>query len=133
MTDILEISINGYLGSLSYQSAMLSTLYALMEGASEVLGIRRADIDGTLFYREHGQAHFIVSDTVPGGAGHVSRILRKLPDVFRAGLKRVNQCDCGVDTSCYSCLRNYRNQYFHDELQRGLAIRVLEAILGRHS
>ncbi len=134
MTDILEIGMDGFFASSPYQPTMLSTLYALMEGASEVLGIRRDDIDGTIFYREYGKpAHFILYDTVPGGAGHVARILKKLPDVFHAALGKMEQCDCGLETSCYSCLRNYRNQYFHDELQRGLAIQFLEMVLGKSS
>jgi hypothetical protein len=41
----------------------------------------------------------------------------------------VDQCECGEETSCYECLRNYRNQSFHDRLQRGLARDFLDGLL----
>jgi hypothetical protein len=33
----------------------------------------------------------------------------------------VARCECGEDTSCYQCLRNYYNQFCHDDLRRGPA------------
>ena len=41
--------------------------------------------------------------------------------VFQAAYERVNRECCGPETSCYECLRNYRNQMYHPELKRGLA------------
>ena len=128
MTSVLEIKFAG----VQYgQAAMLSALYAILDGASEELGIRRDDIDGTLFHRDFQEApHLILYDTVAGGAGHVDRIHDKLSKVFATALGKVERCECGLDTSCYNCLRNYRNQFFHDSLQRGMAIDLLKASLG---
>jgi ATP-dependent helicase YprA (DUF1998 family) len=105
-------------------------LYALLEGASETLGIRRQDLDGTL-YRYDGALPpaIVLFDNVPGGAGHVRRIADEMEDVFHAAWKRVDQCECGEETSCYECLRNYRNQFFHDQLERGLARDFLHVLL----
>jgi len=127
MTNVLELKFEGIRFE---QAAMLSTLYAILDGASEELGIRRDDIDGTLFYRDfHQSPHLILFDTVPGGAGHVDRISKNLKKVFDTALIKVKNCECGKDTSCYNCLRNYRNQFFHDVLQRGMAIDILEEVL----
>ncbi len=38
-------------------------------------------------------------------------------------------CGCAEETSCYGCLRNYSNQYFHDEISRGLASRYIDWLL----
>ena len=109
---------------------MLSLMYALLEGASESQGIRRSDIDGTLYYRSGGEApSIILFDAVPGGAGHVENIKDHLQDAVREGYKKVKNCQCGEDTSCYNCLRNYSNQRFHDDLQRGYAIKTMEMLL----
>ena len=43
-------------------------------------------------------------------------------------LERVETCDCGEETSCYGCLRNYKNQRIHDILRRDLALKVLRRI-----
>ena len=51
----------------------------------------------------------ILFDNVPGGAGHVKRLIHgdKLLEVFESALNKLENCTCGEETSCYSCLRNY--------------------------
>lgn len=131
LTDVLEISIQGIPNNLSKDPVYKSFLYALLEGASEAQGIRRDDIDGTLYKRTYGESpSFILYDSVPGGAGHVENIKNNLRNAAEMALKKMKSCNCGEDTSCYNCLRNYRNQRVHDELQRGYAIQLLRLLLG---
>ena len=133
LTDVLELRIYGTSSLLRNPNAMRSLMYALLDGASKTLGIRRDDIDGTLFYRNYGDPpSLILFDTVPGGAGHVEHVRNSLRQAAEAGLKKVETCQCGQpngDTSCYNCLRNYRNQRYHDELQRIYAIQLLKMIV----
>ncbi|MCS7222915.1 MAG: DUF1998 domain-containing protein, partial [Anaerolineae bacterium] len=65
----------------------------------------------------------------PGGAALVQRILDDPVPVFRAAWRRVARCECGEETSCYQCLRNYYNQFCHDDLRRGLARDFLASLL----
>lgn len=133
MTDVLEICITGLSYGESKMNAMLSLLYALLEGASIAQGIRRSDIDGTLYYRTWGQTpSIILYDSVPGGAGHVENIKDHLREAMFEAYQRVRKCECGEDTSCYNCLRNYNNQRVHDVLQRGYAISLLRQLLGNN-
>jgi hypothetical protein len=125
LTDVLEIRI----GTAMDEDTALSVLYALIEGAAS-LTISREDIDGALFtYATDAAPGFIIFDAVPGGAGHAQRIGRDLEPVLRAALSRVELCSCGAETSCYTCLRSYRNQRFHEQLSRGAAAAVLRSIL----
>ena len=39
-------------------------------------------------------------------------------------------CECGPETSCYTCLRSYSNQLYHEQLSRGAAAEVLRLVLG---
>ena len=113
-----------------------SLLYGLLEGSADALDVDRADIDGCLYPWDGdplSQA-LVLFDNVPGGAGHVRR-LAESPERLRAMLARARQmieaCECGGeegDTSCYGCLRNYRNQFYHDELKRGLAMGFLRQL-----
>ena len=122
MTDVLELKFKGITLNGVQDGTWRSLLYALLEGASEALGIRREDIDGTLYYDP--QSHIpslILYDDVPGGAGHVKRILNNIEDMLRVAKERVSFDCCGPETSCTECLRNFRNQPYHDELKRGLA------------
>lgn len=130
MTDVLEIKTT--LPIYSYPD-VYSFLYALIDGASDELGIRRQDIDGTIFPQGAGQPPtLILYDNVPGGAGHVQRIYDDLRGTFVASLERLETCECGLETSCYNCLRNYNNQYFHDILQRGSALQNLRKLVSQN-
>ena len=114
---------------VSEGSKYSSLLYALLEGASEALGIARADISGCIDF-EGSQPALILFDEATGGAGHVKRIFNNLELVLQVALKRVNgDCGCGPETSCYGCLRNYNNQFEHEVLVRGMAKEYLEWIL----
>lgn len=129
MTDVLELTFGT---AIRTEGAIYSLLYAILDGASEALNIQRTDIHGAYYYRSAGGfPSLILYDDVPGGAGHVKRIYNNVRPTLEAALKRINHCECGLETSCYNCLRNYQNQFIHDKLQRGLAVALLEEILGR--
>jgi ATP-dependent helicase YprA (DUF1998 family) len=106
-----------------------STLYALLEGASERLQISRDDIDGALYPTPGGRTSLVIFDAVPGGAGRAIRIVRSFAEVVRAALDRMERCDCGEETSCYGCLRGYRNQPFHGQLRRGAVTNFLRPLI----
>lgn len=123
LSDVLELKV----GLSSLSDAVESLLYALIEGAA-VLGIPRDDLAGTLSH----DGSLVIFDAVPGGAGHAQRIHDNLIAVMETALDRMRSCpDCEIDSSCYSCLRSYSNQRSHDRLRRGLAIEMLELLLGR--
>ena len=136
-TDILSIrfiqpEVTGY-------EQALSLLYGILAGASKAIGVERDDISGCLkwFYNsECGRANFgfVLYDKTPGGAGHVRRIqdAKMLDCVLRETLNLIKSCTCGgeaMDTSCYSCLRNYYNQKYHELLQRRYVVEFLEKAL----
>ena len=123
LTDVVEIRIGEPIAHHEARSA----LYALLE-ACEALDIARSDVDGTLHYYAANHPVFVLFDAVPGGAGHTLRIGKRLPELVAAARERVESCECGPETSCYSCLRGYGNQIWHEILSRGAAARVLDRI-----
>lgn len=125
ITDVLEIRPSVAMP----RSAALSVLHALVTGAV-VLGVPDNDIGGVLRPLDSGRYGLVLYDTVPGGAGHVTSIARRLGELFAAALRRVAGCSCGIETSCYGCLRNYRNERVHDDLCRQYAIHYLETLIG---
>ncbi len=131
-TDVVIIDFMEH-NSTSYEKS-ISALYAILNAMSTELGIDIDDIGGTLSWSEkYGTKGYtlVLYDTVAGGAGHVSR-LKNNPDelarVFREAYRRMESCTC--DTSCYSCLRSYRNQRLHEVLDRHLAMEFLEPLQG---
>lgn len=120
------------LGGESQLSPLLespSVLYAVLEGASRGLDIARDDIDGALYRSDDDHAELAFFDTVPGGAGNVLRIGQHLRDVLERALTVVASCECGEETSCYACLRTFRNERLHDQLRRGEATELLSSLL----
>jgi hypothetical protein len=110
----------------------LSFLYTFLEGVSIALGIERTDIDGVLEHNLVMQSFdILLYDNVPGGAGHVKRLLSKEAIVgsLKAGLNKGSKGCCDENTSCYNCLRNYYNQSYHNKLVRKLAMDVIQQIL----
>ncbi len=128
-TDIVEITFDRIASGRADLARWRSVLYALLEGASDRLDISRDDIDGTLYPKAGRETAVVVFDAVPGGAGGAMRIARSFPAVLNAALRRVERCDCGEETSCYGCLRNFRNQAFHEELRRGDALAFLRPLV----
>lgn len=128
LTDVLELRLDV---PRFGDEAALSTLYALL-AATPAAGVRLGEMDGTVFrYSPAHSVALILIDDVPGGAGHALRVSGSLRAVFEAARRNVARCECGVDSSCYSCLRHYRNQRWHDVLTRQAALEVLDAVLGR--
>jgi len=133
-TDVVQIQFQSFEFG-DYEEA-LSILYGLLEGISRYLNVERNDISGTLQWYNNprsGRGNFalILFDSTPGGAGHVRRINEPgaLEGVIRETLRLMKACNCGgeqMDTSCYSCIRNYNNQRVHDKLKRRYVVDFLE-------
>lgn len=129
LTDVIELRFMTF-EQLENEKLWRSLTYALLEGASRALAIRRDDIDGTIYrFDKAGRPAIILYDNVPGGAGHVQRIYQELEAVLQRAFDHVNSDCCGPETSCYECLRTYRNQVYHDQLERGLARDFLQKCL----
>jgi len=110
-----------------------SLAYALVEGAAETLGVPSIDLSVTVAYStDEAIPPIVLYDNVPGGAGLVARLEEraKLHECLAAAQNRVSGgCGCPENTSCYGCLRSYRNQFAHHHLRRGPVMRYLEAVL----
>ncbi|HEX5542249.1 MAG TPA: DEAD/DEAH box helicase [Micromonospora sp.] len=130
-TDVLDLAVTGSMVENLDEGVWRSMAYSLVEGAVLALEISRDDIDGTVYRTEAGRNVIMLYDTVPGGAGHVQRIAQRLPEVLDQALRRVSDCECGAETSCYRCLRVFRNERYHEQLRRGVAADVLGRLLGK--
>jgi ATP-dependent helicase YprA (DUF1998 family) len=129
-SDILRLDFPvKYVKQIPEHDQWVTLLYALLEGASDALGISRDDINGCLD-RSGITPSIILFDETAGGAGHVKRIYSQMESVLRAAYLRVDgHWGCGEETSCYGCLRCYSNQLDHKILSRGMAKEYLEWLL----
>lgn len=135
LTDVVRIRFDNYV--IEDWEHGLSILYGFLRGACSYLNIEENDISGCLQYEPvDGRPNYsiVVFDNTPGGAGHAKRLDNEnaLHSILTHTLKMMKGCVCGGevgDSSCYSCLRSYKNQKYHDLLKRKYVIEFVEQIL----
>lgn len=132
-TDVVQIEFenNPIATNLGCRNEMYSLLTAILNAISEELQIERNDISGCVKLKDN-HYELALYDAVPGGAGHVKRLLDDTGDtlflILKSAKDKMEQCKC--DTSCYNCLRSYSNQKHHDQLDKHHVINLLEPYLG---
>ncbi|CCK63174.1 DEAD/DEAH box helicase [Mycobacterium canetti] len=129
-SDVVEFTFDGVQYRWDEEANWLSSLYAILEGASHALEISRDDIDGALSWSADHRRSIVIFDTVPGGAGAAKKIAENVGMVLESAVNRVKTCECGDETSCYGCLRSYRNARFHEDLSRRGALQILGGVAG---
>ncbi len=86
---------------------------ALLAGAGDLLELEPYELAAFPRSARPGDVadEVVFYETVPGGAGYVEEMARRLPEVARAAQQRLygHQCLRG----CYLCLKHYRNQRWH--------------------
>ena len=112
-----------------------SLAYAVLLGATDTMEVPDADLNVTITGgASPNEAAIVLYDNVPGGAGLVAQL--EDPIVFRRMLVRARERlegNCGCDSSCYGCLRSYRNQFAHPFLNRKRALSFLDPVLGQQA
>jgi hypothetical protein len=136
-TDVVQLKFLNL--DLADWNQAVSVLHGILKGVSTYLNIEQNDIAGCLQYfhnelMDQGNYGLILYDRTPGGAGHVRRLNhpKVLEGVLKETLYLMEDCDCGGedgDSSCYTCLRGYYNQKYHDILNRRDVIVFLKRIL----
>ena len=104
-----------------------SVAYAVLLGAAVTLDVPDTDLNVTITGGDNpGESSIVLYDNVPGGAGLVAQLERE--EVFGQVLDNARERvegNCGCDSSCYGCLRSYRNQFAHPHLDRNRVLEVL--------
>jgi ATP-dependent helicase YprA (DUF1998 family) len=109
------------------RSALSSMAEALSQAATRVLQIDEGELEAqwSPVQGDEWAADIYVYDTLAGGAGYARSFGEpgNLEAIFQAAAKLLQDCSC--ESSCYDCLRNYGNRFFHGALDRHLAAALL--------
>ncbi len=105
-------------GNSSYSHTMITLAEALLAGAAEVLELEPFELSAfTRKHREDSEIEEIVFyENVAGGAGYVEEMAGRFPEVAKAALERLFNHEC--PGACYQCLKHYRNQQWHNFLDK---------------
>jgi hypothetical protein len=116
------------IGRTSLSPTAVTLAEALLAGAGDLLELEPYELAAfPRIAREDDVADEIVFyETVPGGAGYVEEMARRLPEVAEAARARLygHQCARG----CYLCLKHYGNQRWHAFFDKDAIRDILSAI-----
>lgn len=139
ITDILLISlrvddpIRLPPGLPATEIALRTLSEALAKAAATILDLEASEIqaDFRAALTDDGQsgleAEIYLYDTLAGGAGFAREAGQRAAEVLREALRLLGSCTC--DSSCYRCLRSFKNKFEHGRLDRFLGRDLLMYVL----
>lgn len=141
ITDILLISLKvddplrltpGYLPT---EVALRTVSEALSAAACNLLELESTEIQAefrpalTSRGNEGYEAEIYLYDTLSGGAGFVRQASKLGAELLKEALCLLGDCHENCDSSCYRCLRSYKNKFEHSLLDRHIGKSLLEYVL----
>jgi hypothetical protein len=119
----------------STRIALRTLSEALTATACAILGIHSAELQAefrpalTPRGRMGIEAEIYLYDTLPGGAGFSQRAGRLGMKLFDETLGLLESCPTDCQSSCYRCLRSYKNKFDHGQLDRHIGASLLRYLL----
>lgn len=110
------------------KEAAYSVMEALRQGAAGVLDMEISDLQVQVLGKPGADAFdAILYDPMPGGSGLLEQLLEHWAAVVKHTLALVQDCPSACDSSCIDCLQNFRNAFYHQHLDRHVALGHLAA------
>lgn len=75
------------------------------------------------------EAEIFIYDVLAGGAGFAPQLIERGAELFQSALAILGECPARCDSSCYRCLRSFRNKLDHRLLDRMLGQQLLRHAL----
>lgn len=95
-----------------------SFAWAIIQGAARLFDLDEDDLEPRVLTRnvdDHAEVMEILwVDNTMGGSGILGELVTRFPQLAAAALEHLRDHDC--PSSCYRCLRTYRNQRVHRQL-----------------
>jgi hypothetical protein len=141
ITDVLLISIQITPplvlrpGFLATEIAMRTLCEALAKSACRILDLEAGEIQAEFRPALNGrgsdglETEIYLYDTLPGGAGFVRQVSELRRELLQKAMVILDKCPEGCDSSCYRCLRSYKNKFDHQLLDRHIAVGLLHYLI----
>ena len=75
------------------------------------------------------EAEIFLYDTLPGGAGFSAELANSGTGLFQVTHSLLKACPENCDSSCYRCLRSFKNKIEHSLLDRHIGAQLLEYLI----
>ncbi len=103
-----------------------SVAEALKKGAAEILEMELEDLQVlTLGHPGSQQVDVLLYDPMPGGSGLLEQMVERWPEIVTAAIESLDRCPSACQLACIDCLQTFRNAFYHDHLNRHVALEQL--------
>lgn len=75
------------------------------------------------------ESELFLYDTLPGGAGYSIRAVEDVERLFVEARRLMSKCKENCDSSCYRCLRTFRNRQDHGLIDRHVGTALIDFLL----
>lgn len=116
---------------LADRPAAINLGEGLRIGAAQILEMDSQDLQLLPLPQSDGTYHLFLYDPMPGGSGLLQQLLEQWELILDTAIHNLDQCQVNCKHSCYNCMRTYRNIFYHDLLDRHIAIQKLQDYQGR--
>ena len=109
------------------RKAATTTAEAMRKAATIMLDVEFDEIQAGYHIRpdeEVIKVDVYLYDSLSSGAGYCAQAGKRTEELLGKTLELLRDCNC--DHACYECLKHYRNQKIHNELDRLAAIELIE-------
>src|SRR5271166_4233903 len=90
----------------------------LRTAATRLLDMGHEDLQLLLVQKPDEKTDLLIYDPMPGGSGLLEQLLSRWKELVAAARELLTGCVLACDTACYSCLKTFRNQFYHALLNR---------------
>jgi len=113
---------------LEYSDAV-NVMESLRIGSRQVLDMAKMDLEGFVATDDSLNSWAVLYDPMPGGSGFLPQICEYWSTIVEAATEALEKkCDC--DSACYSCMLHFRNQQYHEHLNRFRSVELLMDLRG---
>ncbi len=122
-------------GNYSTEVGLRTLCEALAKAASKILEIEPNDIIAEFRPaldqkgRSGEKVEIFLYDTLPGGAGFATQLLERGVELFQCAVQLMEDCVEDCDSSCYRCLRTFKNKFEHVLIDRHIGITLARFLL----
>ena len=102
----------------------------LRTAAARLLDMGQEDLQLLLVQKPDDKLDLLIYDPMPGGSGLLEQMLSRWRELIATARELLAGCAQGCETACYACLKTFRNQFYHESLDRMLE-RVLKSVPAR--
>jgi hypothetical protein len=121
-----EAQVDGLLfKDLSSTKEAINLAEGVRMAASICLEMEIDDVQVLMLPKVGGLADVLIYDPMPGGSGLIDQMIDRWTTIVEMGITSLRNCSNKCETSCYDCMRSYRNSFYHKDLNRHTAIEVM--------